>query len=1118
VAEIGPLSVAVNGGELIPVRGHVSIRALSLLILRGRRGAGIDELVDRCWPVEQPATARRSLANAIRRLRHVLGQDAVITSGSSYRIGDHVVSDRERFLAAMPAVRDALASGQHDRARSLADGALHLWRSEPWSDLDDVDQAVADRLVLQEAHRELLAIMATAAHRSNDLIASIAGWQDLVAIDPFREASWAELAKTTAEAMGRREGLRILQRARSALAEVGLEVSQQLLDLERRLASQAMTVGRSGTAASAAGSHRLSGLTDQSLPFVGRQRELEQLASVYRNVRDGRIGCAFLAGVPGSGKTRLALESLRSRSGLTVLTGRCVDGLDNPLGPFADILYRSDLELDETSIATRAKYEPAGLGHQESSSQSQRTSPDSVDEERRRDALTVAQRITDHARKGPLVLVIDDLHWASPMVLLILEILLTETRPTTLGVVGTYRTNPPDLVDDIEGRIVELAARPCAIHIDVGPLTVDEVAVLARHLGRTETAKELYSLTGGSAFFLTETLRGGQTVHPRRNLQTLIATRLTSLHPAAAHFLAAGAFLGLEFPTSPVADAVDLDAAEADQLIDDLHRAGFLVEANRVAGRSQFTHALVADAVTAGLGAREGQRLRLSLARSLERSGFPIVVWIESLLEAGPLVDNSTAVEAALAAAGRFSATHNDQGSIKILQLLLERDLPPTDAAPAQIELSRALMRNYRETEGRVLALRAADTATADGDGARLAEAALAYAAGGAWQNNSDRAGPELLRRALTMLDDDQTILRARVTARLSSWAIFTSSLAERDRTTAEALALARRSGSVEALADALNARQIAVSCPLTVEESLLLADELWSLERAGLARSELANRPTPATYWRGDGDRFRAELAEREADHNPAFRDPILHCLRAVTALHDGDLERARMERQVVLNDIRSDVETGNGTWLGVCIDWLAGDVTRSLEQVTTATEQLRGLPLRLTLAWLKAKAGDVEGAREIMDRVKPERLDTLPELFLGGFALGAAAMVAAQLRDHALGSRIYGILEPLGGQMTGVPWASYPSVSFFLGVLAHLDGDPDQADICFARANDTHQRMLAPSFVALTEAHWSWAIRSSDPDRANHLAHSATAFAESTGNAGTHPGRAEIGPLGPA
>lgn len=1079
LAELGPLSVAVDGGPLVAVRGDRAVRVLAVLALRGRSGMTSDELVETCWPSDQPATARRSLANVIRRLRTRLGPDAIVTAGSTYRLDGALDSDRATLLASVGPARDALDAGDAAEARRRVGEGLAGWRGEPWTDLDDLDQVVADRLVIHEAHRELLAVRAAAARVASDFVLAIACWQDLLALDPFRERAWIELARVTAEAQGRREALRVLQRARRSLAEVGLDASPALIATEQAIADPPdRRVGSPTTRRVPI----VDSLTDHSLPFVGRRSEMAALDQVIDRVAAGGVGAAFLAGVPGSGKTRLASELLARRSGargasgssapgarpaVEFLVGQCVDGIDSPLGPFAAILRHSGLDATEPGLATVRRYGAAGV---ESASGSQGGADQG--RQRRAHALSVAELVADRAHDHPVVLVLDDLHWASDLVLDIVEMVLVGSVPASgVGIVATYRTNPPDLAGDVEARIAELAARDAVVEIAVGALAVDDVETLAASTDIAASPAELHRHTGGNAFFLTETLKSGQLARPGPHLERLVAARLGALHPEAGAFLTAGAALGLEFPIGPAADAAGLTGPELDRLVGDLHRAGLLVETDRMAARSRFTHALVAEAVTAGLGTREQQRLRLALARSLERRGHPITEWVESLLRAGPLVDHGTAAAAAHAAAGRFVAAGNDEAAATVLGILLERSLPPDHARPALNARALSLMRLGRHVDGRVLARRSAESAIVDGDGVALAEAAMTYSHGGAWSDNVDDVGPDLLRRALTLLDPDELVLQARVTARLSGWSIFTASLDDRDAATADALVQARRSGSTVALVDALNARQIAIACPVRARESLALDDELGALARVGMGRSELSSDPTPATYWLADGARYRREVATRVADHEPALPDLVASSLAGVVALHDGDLDAARAHQREIFARRSNDVDWGNAVWQAVAVAWLAGDPTTARTVVEDATAALRGLPLRLTAAWLRAEAGDVDEARQVVDKIRPHRFATLGELFLGGFALGGAAMAAARLDDRALAGLVRPPLEAVSDQMLGVPWASYPSAAFFLGVLAVVEDDAAGARHWFERARETHARMHASAFDDLIE-----------------------------------------------
>ena len=333
-----------------------------------------------------------------------------------------------------------------------------------------------------------------------------------------------------------------------------------------------------------------------------------------------------------------------------------------------------------------------------------------------------------------------------------------------------------------------------------------------------------------------------------------------------------------------------------------------------------------------------------------------------------------------------------------------------------------------------------------------------------------------MLRIALDRCPPDQAELRERLHARLEAFEIFSSTLAGRLESTGRALADARASGRPKLLADALNARLLAVSCPATLSETARLEAEIRQLEDAGLAHSELANRPGMSTYWRGDGACYRADIAQRRSDlaNSHLAQRVLFEQLAACTAIHDGELAAARTHNDSLVDESRwavYDVQKGNHLWNSTMIEWLAGDPSVVASLAKQRYDEMRGGPLRYTLLWLAAESGWHDEVAELQPNATPERIARLPELFLGGFGLAALALAARRLHDERLAMDVRPHLIGLSDQMIGVPWATYPAVDFFLGVVDALLGDRPQAIGHFERANDVHRRMLAPAFVELTE-----------------------------------------------
>src|SRR5262249_8415771 len=155
-------------------------------------------------------------------------------------------------------------------------------------------------------------------------------------------------------------------------------------------------------------------------PFVGRTGEQERLARRLDATLSGKGGLAFIAGEPGIGKTRL-LEELADRAeaaGAWGLRGRCLDReLARPYGPFAEAIADHARGCDEAALREDlgafggivAKIAPELRARLSELPEPAAVAPE---DERQRLLDAVAQVFSAVARRAPLVLILDDLHWA----------------------------------------------------------------------------------------------------------------------------------------------------------------------------------------------------------------------------------------------------------------------------------------------------------------------------------------------------------------------------------------------------------------------------------------------------------------------------------------------------------------------------------------------------------------------------------------------------------------------------------------------------------------------------------------------------------------------------------
>jgi len=193
-------------------------------------------------------------------------------------------------------------------------------------------------------------------------------------------------------------------------------------------------------------------------PFVGRKAELETLTTALERAASGLGGCIMLAGEAGIGKSRLVSElSLGSRDqNFATLQAACLYAdAPSPYGPIVEIIEaisaRQPVQRDsadplEGEIADSLGAARRALGLDESSTPAGQASPGS--QAQTFELLT--HLLATLSRRRPLLLVLDDLHWASPTLLQLLHHLARGLQSSRVLMVGAYR--PEDLVQDREGQ------------------------------------------------------------------------------------------------------------------------------------------------------------------------------------------------------------------------------------------------------------------------------------------------------------------------------------------------------------------------------------------------------------------------------------------------------------------------------------------------------------------------------------------------------------------------------------------------------------------------------------------------------------------------------------------
>ena len=345
-------------------------------------------------------------------------------------------------------------------------------------------------------------------------------------------------------------------------------------------------------------------------PYVGRERERAVLAGRIAAARDGTGGLVLVAGEPGIGKTRLTSEVCAEFDDVVTLLGGCHDGDVVPYAPFAEAITgwvrRSPVELVRAVLGTDASVVArlAPAIHEVLPDVGEPLPvPADAETARLHDAL--GQVLTRLAVGAPIVLVVDDLHWADEATVGMLRAVARVAGRTRVLVVGTYRETDLDRRHPFAAALPLLQREVEPTRIALDGLGADDVRALLERLSGHDVPPEFAALlaseTDGNPFFLRETLLhlvdegrlrevdGVWVAAPGdlgipAGVRDVIGRRLSRLSPDANKLLAAGALFEVAFPLAVVATVTKVDEDDALDAIDEA------LDARIVAASGTFDH------------------------------------------------------------------------------------------------------------------------------------------------------------------------------------------------------------------------------------------------------------------------------------------------------------------------------------------------------------------------------------------------------------------------------------------------------------------------------------------------------------------------------------------------
>ena len=361
----------------------------------------------------------------------------------------------------------------------------------------------------------------------------------------------------------------------------------------------------------------------------GASSELGQLFSAWQTTLAGGTNAALIAGEPGVGKTRLAGEWSRQAydQGALVIYGRCDEDLGAAYQPFAEALRSLVPCLGSSGLrGLRGVEALLALVPGLTDVLPDLAAPTRADPDTERYALfdAVVALLGVASASAPVVLILDDLHWAAKPTLLLLRHLLRFGDQARVQIIGTYRSTDLDRSHPLAAMLADLHRDGTANRIQLSGLDEKDVTAYVAEAGYDdeELARALASVTGGNPFFLIEALRhvdesGGHwdpSTLPQ-GVREAVSRRLSRLPVETNKALAAAAVVGSRFALDLVERVVGEDLVDA---FDEASKAGIIIEEH--GGHYRFNHAIVRQSLLAELASVRRMRLHQRIATTLENA------------------------------------------------------------------------------------------------------------------------------------------------------------------------------------------------------------------------------------------------------------------------------------------------------------------------------------------------------------------------------------------------------------------------------------------------------------------------------------------------------------------
>lgn len=884
--------------------------------------------------------------------------------------------------------------------------------------------------------------------------------------------------------------------------------------------------------------------------LVGRQRELGVLRGCFDAAREGHAGVALVAGEPGIGKTHLLDEVAHiAAAHAVVLRGGAseVEGMP-PYLPFLEALGRHIRAADAAELRAQAGAAApllaaifpelvARLGDLPSS---YALPPEQA---RLRLFEAIGQFLAAIAAASPLVVILDDLHWADSASLDLLCHVIQHQPAARLLILGAYRDSEVAQNPALGRALAELARLRSLTTVTLTPLSAAETAALAAADLGAPTApaldRLLYEHSEGNPFFAEELLRGwleAGVLDRRRERWELVAPpagalphgitgairqRLARLSPAVLDLLRTAAIVGRQFDVTILADAAGEDGEAVEAWLAEGERVGLIRPVDD--DTWTFTHDKIREALYADVTALRRRRLHGFIGRALEVRVAGEQEDTRRLADLafhfGRSGDRARGVTYAQRAAERARAIYAFEEALAQYRVALEL-LDTGDARRGALLLALGQTALLTGAMGEAAAaFEAAQAAFVAADDAHLAAQAAHGLGQARWREEAHAPALAAFETALRLLGDRPSPQAVTVLTDLAS--LLAVSLGRQD----EGLSYGRRALD---LARQLGEPRLEATASRTVGNLLVRSNAIPAglplLERA-LALAEDADDPAEAAeccsclslayLWHGELRRGLA-MIDRRLAHAERCRD--LYQLRhaytwriggQIWQGHWAEADQALAQAEAIVERLASPEPLAFLYHIRGSVAWFRGDYATAEALFARAVELFRPLGPSV-LVWYLGPLGIAQLAQgkreealaclnELEGIVAAQPANTIP----AADGLTKLALLALGLGDRERGARYYSQLLPFSGLQIDF------LVDRLLGELAILRDDLPAAETHLAAAEALARREENTPELASTLAAQATLVLArggkGSTERARALLEEARALFERFGMAGT-------------